>query len=203
MHPKITLTRPIRFWLPLIVLPLLVVGADLLIWQVATPRLALAMVALGLVAAAHLLTGPAIGRRAAAMGWGGAMIAALPVIEECQTLSVLFLFAGVVQAAGWFVAGSSARWATAVRAGWRLLRQSFVRNCLDLFGFGRAATQVRLSRANLLRHWALPILLGLLFVVLFLAANPLLDRWTMALADCPQSLPWTIPGSALDWQWLA
>lgn len=192
MQPKITLTRPIRSWLPLDVLPLLVFSADLLIWQVATPRLALAMVALGLVAAAHLLAGRAMGRRAAVMGWGGAMIAALPVIEECQTLSVLFLFAGVVQAAGWFVAGSSARWATAVRAGWRLLGQSVARICLDLFGFGRAATHVRLSRTNLLRDWALPIMLGLLFVVLFLAANPLLDRWTQALAD------WS-PEFALDY----
>ena len=167
---------------PLLLLALVPL-ADLLIWQVGTPRLAFVMFAISLTAAAQLLAGPGIGRRAVCMAWGGLGIAVLPLVEEVQFLSVLFALAGLIHAAGWCVAGSDAAWAQAIRAGLRLFRQGAIRIFLDLFGFGQAASERRTSRATLARNWALPVGLGGLFVLLLLGANPVLDRWLQSFAN--------------------
>ena len=166
----------------LLLLLTLVPLADLLIWQVSTPRLALVMFAISLTAAAQFLAGPGIGRRAVCMAWGGLGIAVLPLVEEVQFLSVLFALAGLIHAAGWCVAGSDAAWAQAIRAGLRLFRQGAIRIFLDLFGFGQAASERRTSRATVVRNWALPVGLGGLFVLLLLGANPVLDRWLQSFA---------------------
>lgn len=164
----------------------LVALADLSIWQVSTPRLSLAVLALTIAAATHLLAGGVIGRRAVLLGWGGMSLAVLPVIEEVQALSVLFLTLGLSHAAGWFVAGSEAGWATALRAGMRLCWWSILRTLADLIGLGRAATSARVGRAGLarlVRDWAMPLGLGGLFVLLLISANPLLEVWSLSLSN--------------------
>ena len=183
MQPFLTTTSRAQSRLAPVVFVALLLVSDLLIWQVSTPRLAWAVFALTLTAAAQMLVGHSPGRRAVLMGWGGMALGVLPVMEELQTLSVLFLFAAMIHAAGWFVAGSTAPRAVAIRAGLRLFGQAFIRIALDLFSFGRATAQVRPSGVGLLRDWALPLGLGGLFVLLFLSANPLLDRWLQALEN--------------------
>lgn len=160
--------------------------ADLLIWQVGTPRLSLAIFAVAVTAATQLLAGPDTGRRAALFGWGGLVLGMAAVVEQVQVLSVLFLIAAMFHAAGWFAAGSGAVWAIAGRAGLRWLWQATVRNFRDIHALARrisGAKPGRAGAARLLRDWALPLGLGGLFVALFVSANPLLDRWALALGQ--------------------
>ncbi len=169
-----------------LLLAMLVGMADLLIWQTGTPRLALALFAFAVTGAAHLLAGPGIGRRAVLIGWGGLILGTAAVVEEVQALSILFLFLGMVHAAGWFAAGSGAPWAIALRAGRRLCGQSIRRLYGDIYRVGQSASGARIGRAGLaraMRDWALPLGLGGLFVVLFVSANPLLDKWAQALSN--------------------
>ena len=175
--------------------------ADLMVWQVTTPRLGLALLALSITAAAYLRAGPAIGHRAAMCGWVGMGLATLPVIEEVQSLSVLFLIMGVIHAAGWFVVGSSAAWALAIRASLRLCGWAALRICVDLFRLVQATTRTRVRRTGLvrlMRDWAVPLGLGGLFVLLFLNANPVLEVWGQALTRWSPQIH-IDPGRAVFW----
>ena len=177
-------TRP---WpLAVVVLPGLVGLADLMIWQTGTPRLSLAICAIALVGAAQVLAGPGIGRRAILWAWGGVVLGGLAVVEEVQALSVLALIAGIIHAAAWFAAGSTARWAVALRAGLRWFGCATLRNFRDIYRLGQGAASANISRAEWMqgmRDWALPLGLGGLFVLLFVSANPVLDAWALSLGN--------------------
>lgn len=152
----------------------LIALSDILIWQV-TPGLSLALFGLVLLAAALWMTG---GR-----GWGGLVLGAvafLPVIEHVQALSLGFCALGVLLGGAWIALGGWPGISALIRAALRLLPYGFEQSAADLRG-GAAGLSGRGDVAGLLRlaalSWALPLGIGLIFLSLFLQANPLLEAW--------------------------
>lgn len=158
----------------------LTAAADLLLWQEATPRLAWAVFALALGITALLLAQVPLRSRAMVWAVSGLILGVLPVIEHVQPLSLLFLVAGLAHAAGWAFAGSNARWAVVLRGAVTLPASGFLQAIHDLFAVLRGVRNVQsggmIARAAL-RDWALPLGLGLVFVLLLTAANPVLQGW--------------------------
>lgn len=185
-QPTVNPTRTRPWPIAVILLPGLVALTDLMIWQAGTPRLSLAVCAVAVAAAAQVLAGPEIGRRATLWAWGGVVLGGLAVLEAVQTLSVLALIAGIIHAAAWFAAGSTAVWAVTLRAGLRWFGCAAMRNFRDLYRLGQGRASVNFSRAGrgqVIRDWALPLGLGGLFVLLFISANPVLDTWALAVSN--------------------
>ncbi len=160
----------------------LVVLADLMVWQVAAPRVSLVVLVLVLAGVAQAGLGWPAQRRSALIGWGGLGLALLPLVEQVQPLSLAFALIGLLHALGWLVAGSDRM--AAQRAALRFLRLG----SLQILRDGRALahlhelTPTRLTWTRAIRDWALPAALFMAFALLFVLANPLLDRWMVALA---------------------
>jgi len=158
----------------------LILLADLLLWG-AAPGLSLAIFGLCLLLAALALTG---GR-----GWGGVVLGAalfLPVVEQAQTLSVIFWIAGLLLGGLWIALG-----------GWPGLREAAL-GALRLLGHGPlqaihdARASLRLQTPDRSFHkqlghltlgWALPLGMGLIFLSLLFEANPVLQSWAAQLEN--------------------
>ncbi len=167
------LTRFKRLERPVILIALIAL-ADVLMWGVA-PSLSLALFGMVLLGAALVLNR---GR-----GWGGLIVAgvmSLPLIEQIQTLSVVFWLAGMLVGGVWIA-----------RGGWHGLREMSLA-ALRFLVFGPIASVLdgtrlisqhkpldplpgRLTRLGL--GWALPLGLGLIFLGLLMEANPVAQIW--------------------------
>jgi hypothetical protein len=180
--PEAGLTRLVQ---PLLLLALIVLG-DVLLWG-ASPGVSLALFGMLILGAALILNK---GR-----GWGGGIVGALmslPLVEQAQTLSVLFWLAGLLLAGAWIA-----------RGGWCGLRDTSL-SALRLALFGAAASLldgIRLIKRNTpgvtlprglgtLGHltrlgtgWALPLGLGFIFVSLLIEANPVAQVWIERAED--------------------
>lgn len=110
--------------------------------------------------------------------------AVLPLIEDVSLLSVSIAIAALVLFAA-FIAAGEARCAELLRSAVALLAIGPFQYLPDL---ARARREGRLGvrRADL-RGWLLPLGCGVVFLVLFGAANPLIGKWLEAFAP---------------WQWL-
>lgn len=155
-------------------LALLVLIADVLFWHHA-PGLSLAIFAL-LLSAAMLAAKP---DRPSPQTWvtvlGLELICNLPVIEQVQLLSVLFSLAGLIGLAAWVALGRLVDWGQSLRIflristiGAAMLGADAVRR-LD-------KAQVRSSVVHQASALLLPMTVGLVFLLLLTAANPVLQR---------------------------
>jgi len=187
-----------RAWI--LALGVLVAAGDLVLWSTGTPRLGLAVFALGVMAVAQLAAGRP-SSESLRIGWPLFLICLLPVVEESQFLSLAFLVAGTTQLAAWIAAGD---------AGWPGIRAALA---LPFRGLGQEARDLatllryrpgpgRFSVLAGLRDWAPALLLGLIFAGLIALANPVVDRWFLWLGDWSFLLDLQ-PARAMFWLLLA
>jgi hypothetical protein len=147
----------------------LVVLADLLFYGYA-PGLSLALFA-GAVLAAAMILSPGRDRLRPALFLA---VAALPVLEHVQALSLGFLAVGLVVSLVWATNGTRSLAPRALR----LLRDLPLRGLIDGVGLGRQVAQSGLvtEHRRHLRSWAFPAGGGLVLGGLLLQANPVLDQ---------------------------
>lgn len=176
----------------------LILLGDLLFYGHAA-GLSLAVYALAIFAATRALRAPPTNLRALLLPLAVLLLAALPVVEHAQALSLLFLLTGLVLACLWPADGSL--------PGGRILAQATglilhipVALPMALPGLTRQLSSGRtLPRPrSLLAGWALPIGGSLILMALLLEANPILADW---LAD--MALPSPNPARMLLWAGLA
>lgn len=131
---------------------------------------------------------------------GGAFVAtALPVIETVQTLSLLFLIGGSLAIAARLMLGDRAALPDLPALTGRLallLPGAALREVADI-----ATSTTTLPRWHTLaRDWTLPLVVGLIFITLLIAANPVAERWSIESGDwlaetifgSPRPLFWTL-----------
>lgn len=162
--------RDLRPWL----LAVLVLWADLLFWR-QTPGLSVALFGLALMAAVTAVTAP---HPRLGLAWSLGAFGLLPVIESLTPLSVLIAMLALL-AFGALLAlpnrQSAARLIGAMtRLGLRLSWYSARAACVDLPVAARALTGSD-APGRFARAWALPVAAGLLFLLLFADANPILS----------------------------
>ena len=169
-------TGPVR----LALLVALIALSDALVWQVsAGVSLALFCAILGGVAI-WLADVPA---RVAWQAGGGVALAVLPLVELVQPLSVVISMVGLSLVVV-FVAGI--RRAAVIRSALRLWWVGPVATVRDGAQAARQMVSVKPSGWDLERlvmAWAVPVILGGVFALLLLEANPVLDRWSQSLND--------------------
>lgn len=185
---------------PLVALIAFVLLADKLFWQHSTGiSLAIYGVALGLFI---WLTSKRrfVGREGIA---GVCMlgVAILPVIEQVQTLSILFLVLGMTAFTVWTVLSNETNVQRVLRgmARFVLIFPSF--SLRDLYGtskeFSRGQDVGRIWREQK-SAWGLPVIVGLVFSGLLVAANPVMQSWVDAIFAIPWK-PTTTLGRLLFW----
>ncbi|MEP6018566.1 MAG: DUF4173 domain-containing protein [Paracoccaceae bacterium] len=153
----------------LLVLLALIAFGDAMIWHV-WPGLSLAVFALAVIGAC-LLFAPNLSRSRLQICLIGAALSVLPVIEVVQPLSVFFLLAGgLVVLCGIAGVSHQSLLRSFLRYPWIAIAFSF-RDGLNL------TSQLHIPNMNireLVMGWAIPLGLGLVFLLLFGTANPLI-----------------------------
>lgn len=156
----------------------LIALADLLLWQVAAPGLALAVFGLAVLLAAWALAG-----RRGTPGLLAAVVLFLPAVERVQPLSFVFWLAGLVLGASWI---ALARWPS-LGAGLRFLIHApgQVAGDLHRLVFTTPGVPARDGLRAAVLGWLLPLGLGLTFLSLLIEANPLFESWLNGLTRIP------------------
>ncbi|MDI3334924.1 DUF4173 domain-containing protein [Defluviimonas aestuarii] len=174
-----TSTRQIRIVWPVLIA--LVTFADWLFWGHA------AGLSLPLFAAACLLAIFGLSPHplnARGLAWiGGAFVAtALPVIETVQALSLLFLIGGSLAIAAWLLLGE---WVTMPDLPALTARLALLLPGAALHEVAEtASSSTTLPRWHALaRDWTLPLVVGLIFITLLIAGNPVAERWSIESGD--------------------
>jgi hypothetical protein len=106
---------------------------------------------------------------------GGVVLAALPVVEKVQWVSVMFLVAGVAMGVVGIWSGPALRdrWAIAAL---RMVGGVAWRGPADVWAVrGRAVPRVTLG------HWVMPLAVAGVFAGLMIAGNPVLEAWVVGL----------------------
>ena len=174
----------------------LVALGDLLFWGHA-PGVSVAIFAFALFGAGIVT------RRA--RRWKGPLalliLAALPVVDLVQPVSILLLGLGMVAALAWAHLAPGAPLAEAMLGLLRHLPQALPR---ALPGWWRAAQGAAptVRPRSVLRGWALPFGGGLVLLALLMQANPILSDWLTSLARPEVNLP-RLTVRALFWSGLA
>lgn len=170
--------------------PILIVAlflADALIWGV-RPGLGIAlwMIAMGaaiVLTVFRTLTLDRILKAAAVLGF-----AVLPLVEVVQFGTVMIALLGLLT---FGVMITVDRWdmSQLLRSVARIPGYGLVQTARDAFAM-RVSVPSKGSFRGVVFDWALPIGVGGVFLVLFAAANPLVDKWLLAFADInPSFLP--------------
>lgn len=158
-----------RRW-TLLLLVALVLWADILFWKHPV-GLSVALFALGLMAASALSFHPG---RKPALSWAVGLACLAPVVENVSTLSLLFAVAAILGFAALRILPPPAVAPGLTEALGRVARAlacASARAALDAGGGARHALPVR----GFASAWALPCAAGLLFLMLFADANPILS----------------------------
>lgn len=168
----------------------LVLLADLLFYGHA-PGLSLALFA-GAVLAAAMILSPGRDRLRPALLL---TVAALPVVEHVQALSLGFLATGLLGSLAWATGGTGAL----ARRALRILRDLPLRGMIDAAGLGRevARSGIVTEHRRHLRSWAFPVGGGLVLGGLLVQANPVLDQALARLFSFDGS--WAGFGRLLFW----
>ncbi|MEM8653253.1 MAG: DUF4173 domain-containing protein [Pseudomonadota bacterium] len=179
-----------------LLLALIALG-DVLVWGVA-PGMALAVFAFVVMMAALGLAWPRLSVRARTGIAAGGVLSVLPLLELVQPLSLLIAVTGLsfcIAALAGLTRPDLLR--GAVRLWWVAPLQSLQ----DGTQLARHASALKLAQTDLrglLMAWCVPAGTTLVFAVLMLAANPVLDRWVTDLMtwQAPQPNWWRM------WFWL-
>ncbi len=176
----------------------LIALADVLVWQVA-PGVSLALFCAILGGVAIWLAD--VSARVAWQAGGGVALAVLPLVELVQPLSVVIAMVGLSLVVV-FVAGI--RRAAMIRSALRFWWVGPVVTVRDGVQAARQVAEVNPTgwdMGRLVRAWAVPVVLGGVFAMLLVGANPVLDRWLQGLGDV--RLPDMDPLRAVFWGLMA
>ncbi len=154
--------------------------ADLMLWSV-SPGIGFVILVLAIAAAIHLTLWSDIDRRRGLVGWGVLLVTLIPAVDQFQLLSFIIALLGVLFFAALKVLG---RWDMVVllRAMRRLPLAGAILMVMDLLRLRVSAPSKGVAKTALF-DWALPLVVGGVFVVLIVAANPLMDRWLLQLSQ--------------------
>ncbi|QFT58564.1 hypothetical protein FIU94_06950 [Sulfitobacter sp. THAF37] len=159
---------------------------DALVWQV-TPGLSLAVFGAAMVLAA-VVTARRLHPKRLGVVVAGSLLSFLPLVELVQPLSLAIAVLGgsVVLAV---VAGLQGR--DIPRAALRLWPVGMEQTVEDgARALGRPNTHLVSGWARqAIRRWLVPVLLGAVFMLLLLMANPIADRWVADVAAWDPTLP--------------
>ncbi|MEO1637661.1 MAG: DUF4173 domain-containing protein [Pseudomonadota bacterium] len=182
----------------LVLLPGLVL-VDLLLWG-HRPGLGLVFALIGVAGCVCLTVWHQLSRKRILIAAAILALGLLPMVEVVQfgtTVVALFALSG----SGLILAG--VRWddAALLRALRRLPLRGVIQTAQDAFAI-RVKTPTRDGVAGLAADWMLPAVVGGVFIVLFAAANPVVDGWIANLIN--PDLAW-LPSTArvLFWVFLA
>lgn len=158
----------------LAMLLVLVVLADQMLWD-RDLGISVALLALALSAGMLALKPGGVSRRDGALAMGFVVACSAPVVEVVQPLSLMFCAAGVLGVLVWVTLGSSPKAHHAVQT---IFHAIFVRPFTlpvdavrDVRRAGANVDAGSIARAN-----ALPLGIGVLFLILFTVANPLVEQ---------------------------
>jgi hypothetical protein len=172
---------------------LLMVSADWQFWRYAA---GISLVVFGVLLAAAFVAASlaTLNRRHVAQAFGVLAFAVLPVIELMQTLSVIFLVAGLIALA--LIA--TGRLGLEILGNLRSLL-TFPFTGMGWFVEDIEATVTRFvpmlrSRNGVLSAWGMPIVLGAVFLVLSAVANPVIEGWADMLLEVDLRIdePWRV-----------
>ncbi len=177
-----------------LLIPLIALG-DILVWQV-LPGLSLAVFGAAIVLAALWVAGTKIKGQRLALVAGGSLLALLPLVELVQPLSLLIAVCGVSAMLA-LLAGLKPT--ELVGGALRLWPMGLRQTCDDGTGLFRYndTRGFPAMMQRMLMGWFLPVMLGLVFVLLLLEANPIAQGWADALWQIDMNLPDT--DRALFW----
>ncbi|MDU8928031.1 DUF4173 domain-containing protein [Alisedimentitalea sp. MJ-SS2] len=159
----------------------LIALADFLLWQVAAPGISLAVFGMMVLLVAWVLAG-----RRGTSGLVVAFVLFIPVIERVQALSFFFWVTGMIAGA---TCVALARWPT-LAAGLRFVLHAPGLVVLNLIELTKSTDGIEM-RGNLRSAylgWFLPLGLGLLFLLLLINANPVLEGWLNTTFRGPSNL---------------
>ncbi|WP_342069934.1 DUF4173 domain-containing protein [Yoonia algicola] len=153
--------------------------ADVLIWGL-RPGIGVALLMLLLASAIALTVARRLTWRRALRAFAVLIVAVAPLVEVVQFGTVTVALLGLSTFAVMVVAEdlhSAALW----RAVARLPGYGAVQTIRDAFAM-RVPVPSKGGLRGALFDWALPVAVGVVFLFLFIAANPLLDKWLSAFA---------------------
>ncbi|MCV2870914.1 DUF4173 domain-containing protein [Defluviimonas sp. WL0050] len=163
------------------VLLALVTFADWLFWGHAAGLSLPLFAAACLLAILGLSPHPAPARELARLG-GAFLLVALPVAESVQALSLLFLIGGSLAIAARLMLGDRATLPDLPALTGRLallLPGASLREAAEI----ATSSTTRPRWHTLARDWTLPLVAGLIFITLLIAANPVAERWGVESGD--------------------
>lgn len=161
--------------------------ADWLVWGV-SPGLGFAVWMVIVACATTLTLINRINARRLLIAFALLGIALLPLIEVVQFVTVVIAIFGVI---GFSVIIATEHWEpeSLLRAFIRVPGYGIVCTFNDLFAM-RVAVPSKSGFRSMAFDWALPVIAGLIFLLLFGAANPVVDRWMTTLSQWnPHLLP--------------
>lgn len=163
----------------------LVVLADVLFWD-AEPGISIAIYALTLSAMMLAFKPGGITRREAAVAMGFALTCNLPVIEQVQLLSVAFSIGGVAALLAWVAKGQVA---SALDTVWTFASASTLGAMVLPVDAAQEVQGAQVSGGlrRVVQAGGLPLAIGLVFGVLFMVANPLVEN-ALAMIDLSEIL---------------
>ena len=174
----------------------LIALGDVLVWQV-MPGLSLALFAFAVFLAGLALAWPRLAPRARVGVACGMVICLLPLIELVQPLSILIALCGLsVVAVVMAGVGRVDLMRAALRLWWVAPAQS-MRDTARAVQGARDIKPVRWDLRAVVMGWALPAVATLIFAMLLIGANPVLDR---LIADFTRWEP-PRPDFARVWFW--
>lgn len=117
-------------------------------------------------AAAHWVLRDSVGRRRGAQAWGVLILGVIPAIDLVQVTSFVMALVGLAVFAGIL---SGPQWA---RAAARIPLWGLAQNYRDL-----RAAELRGPSKSFVLDWLMPAGIGAIFLLLLIAANPLVEGW--------------------------
>jgi len=146
-------------------LAVLVVMVDLLVLRTSL-GLGFVLAVIGLAGAAHWEMREKVTRKRALIAWGVLIVAIIPAVDIVQFLSFVLAIAGLTVFAAMI---TGPLWA---RAAMRLPFYGLIQTIGDV-----SKMELRGPGRGIVMDWLLPVAIGLVFVVLMVVANPLVEDW--------------------------
>ncbi len=170
---------------PILIVALLL--ADFLMWGV-RPGIGLALWMLLIGFAIALTVSKTLERALLLKASAMLIIAVVPLIEVVQFSTVMMALVGLMTF-GIMIVSDKRMTQHLLRAVVRMPGYSLVQTARDAFAM-RVSVPSKGSFREVIFDWALPVGVGGIFLVLFAAANPLVDQWLLSFADIdPNILP--------------
>jgi len=146
-------------------LAVLVVMVDLLVLRTSL-GLGFVLAVIGLAGAAHWEMREKVTRKPALIAWGVLIVAIIPAVDIVQFLSFVLAIAGLTVFAAMITGPLCAR------AAMRLPFYGLIQTIGDV-----SKMELRGPGRGIVMDWLLPVAIGLVFVVLMVVANPLVEDW--------------------------